>query len=431
MNNKIDFLRLPNTPGVYIMRDSAAKIIYIGKAKALRKRVASYFKNSPDMKTAGIISSLRHIDYILCASERDSLILERQLIHKYKPYYNSMWRDDKSYPQLKLTREDFPRLILTRKTLNDGSEYFGPYPNTAQMRSLVKWLRRIFMWRPCKLDFSENSLPAEHKIKSCLYLHTGRCPAPCAGKVTAKEYAANISKLKLFLKGKYRNLISLWKKEMQVASRNSEFEKAAELRDSVNALETMGQKVTFREIHAGDIAESLKTTSVLEEMKEKLNLPKLPVIIECFDISNTSGTDPVGSMSRFQNGVPDKNGYRKFKIRTITGIDDTAMIREIVFRRYKRLKEEQKQYPDLILIDGGPGQLNAAAQALDSLRTKIPVVSLAKQNEEIFSPGHSAPLKLERDSGVLHILQHVRDEAHRFAVTYHKLRRKKRMETQS
>lgn len=426
MNANLNISRLPNTPGVYIMRDSAARIIYIGKAVALRKRVASYFKNSPDMKTAGIISSLRHIDYILCASERDALVLERQLIKKYQPHYNSMWKDDKSYPWIKMTvKDDFPRVFLTRRKINDGSEYFGPYPNSGQVSSLMKWMQRVFKWRPCKIEISEGALPPPHKVKSCLYLHSGRCPGPCVGKITSKEYKYGLSKVKLFLSGRYKNLITAWKKDMAKASRGLDYELAAELRNRIGALESMSQRVTFREMSSGDISAPLKTTSALEELKYRLGLVQLPVTIETFDISNISGTDSVGSMVRFLNGAPDKSNYRKFRIKTVEGSDDFSSIREVVFRRYRRLKEEGERLPDLILIDGGPGQLAFARQALDALKLKASLVSLAKKEETIHFTDGREPLVLPRNSAALHILQAARDEAHRFAVSYHRMKREK------
>jgi excinuclease ABC subunit C len=431
MNNKINIKLLPHAPGVYIMRDTAAKIIYIGKANDLRKRVSSYFKGIPDFKTRGIINSLRHIDFILRKSERDALILERELIRNYQPHYNAMWRDDKSYPMLKLTlKEDFPRLLITRRKVKDGSEYFGPYPNATALNSLVKWMQKIFRWRTCKLEISKNKLPPERKVKTCLYLHTGRCPGPCVGKITPEEYRRNILGVKLFLRGRYKNLIKHWEKEMKEASAELKYEKAAELRNRIAALESINEKVTFKEVKPEDLSGPLGITSDLEELKEKLGLPKLPAVMECFDISNISGTDSVGSMVRFQNAEPDKTNYRRFKIKGVQGTDDFAMINEVVSRRYSRLKQQDGQMPDLVVIDGGKGQLAAASSALSDLKLKIPLISLAKREEEIFVPGKSESVRLPRDSRGLQILQHLRNEAHRFAISFHRLRRKKRMQTQ-
>ncbi|MBN1621344.1 MAG: excinuclease ABC subunit UvrC, partial [Endomicrobiales bacterium] len=416
MNLKERIKNIPNKPGVYIMRDATAKIIYIGKAIRLRNRINSYFRNDGTSKNSAILSSLRHIDFILAASESEALVLENQLIKEYQPYYNVMWRDDKSYPYLKLTiKEDFPRLFLTRKKINDGNQYFGPYPQSGQISYLLKWLQKTFKWRPCRLDFQYVSLPRENKIKSCLYLQTDKCYAPCLGKITPKEYKRNLNGLSLFLRGRYKYLAKIWEKEMRQASKNLKFEKASELRNRIQALNQIHEKITIREITPGDLTLSLNTTKTLEELKNVLSLLNWPSIIEGFDISNISGYEPVGSMVRFHNGKPDKNNYRKFKIKTVQGINDTAMIKEVVYRRYNRLKNESKELPDLILIDGGKGQLSSASLSLNNLKLDIPIISLAKKEEEIFMPGKNKPLKLPKDSSALHLLQKIRDEAHRFA----------------
>lgn len=417
---------MPSSPGVYLMKDYAGKIIYIGKAKNLKKRVASYFRSDVEPKVVAITSSLRHIDYLLASSESEALIIERQLINQLQPYFNSMWRDDKSYPYLKLTlKEDFPRLFFTRKLIKDRSEYFGPYPHVFQIKKLIKWLQRMFKFRPCAINFAEQNLPKIEKVKSCLYYHTNRCPAPCLGKISSKEYKKQIRGLALFLRGKYRQLEKNWEKEMAEASRQMDYEKAAELRDRLTAIQSMDEKVTVREIGPQDLPRSLDYTAKLEELKNALGLSRWPIAIEGFDISNISGTEAVGSMVRFLNGRPDKDNYRKFKIKTVSGIDDFAMIKEVVYRRYKYLRDENISFPDLIFVDGGKGQLSAALEAVGSLKLKIPVVSLAKKEEEIFIPGSKNPLDLPRDSKALQLLQAIRDEAHRFAVSFHHLRRKK------
>lgn len=240
---------LPTSPGVYLMKDYSGKIIYIGKAKNLKKRVASYFRSDVEPKVVAIISSLRHIDYLLASSESEALIIERQLINQFQPYFNSMWRDDKSYPYLKLTiKEDFPRLFFTRKVVKDGSEYFGPYPHVFQIKKLIKWLQGMFKFRLCAISFAEQSLPKPEKVKSCLYYHTRKCPAPCLGKITSKDYKEQIKSLSMFLKGKYRQLEKIWKKDMDKASRDMDYEKAGEIRDRLIAINSMDEKVTVREI---------------------------------------------------------------------------------------------------------------------------------------------------------------------------------------
>lgn len=445
-----DFLKdrikgMPSSPGVYLMKDASGKIIYIGKAKDLKKRVASYFRSDVEPKVVAIISSLRHIDYLLASSEREALLIERQLINRLQPYFNSMWRDDKSYPYLKLTvKEDFPRLVLTRKLIKDGSEYFGAYPHVFQIKKLVKWLQRMFKFRPCSLSFTEKELPKEEKVRSCLYYHTQRCAAPCLGKISSKDYKEQIKGLSLFLRGRYRQLEKSWQKEMAEASKHMDYEKAADLRDRLTAIQSMDEKVTVSQIGPEDLPRSLDFTAKLEELKEVLGLSKWPITIEGFDISNISGTESVGSMVRFLNGQPDKNNYRKYKIKTVAGINDFSMIKEVVYRRYRpfdsaqggpkttrvkggHLKDRKIPLPDLVLIDGGKGQLSAALEALNSLRLKLPVVSLAKKEEEIFIPQGKTPIKLPRDSKALQLLQSIRDEAHRFAVSFHHLRRRKGM----
>jgi excinuclease ABC subunit C len=427
---KLNIKNIPTSPGVYLMRDAAARIIYIGKASNLRNRITSYFRNDGTYKTNALINSLRHIDFILAASDREAMILEDRLIKAHQPYYNVMLKDGKTYPYLKLTYEDFPRLVFTRRVLKDGGEYFGPYPHVYEMKKIFYWLRHLFQWRYCKHEFSEAKLPKLEKVKSCLYLHTNRCPAPCVGKISSRDYKKQINEISLFLNGKYKSLVKTWEKEMRLASKNMDFEKAKALRDRISALEISNEKVTMREISEQDMVSSFTTNKTLEELKNVLGLSKWPMIIEGFDISNISGTDSVASMVRFHNGKPDKSGYRKFKIRTITGPDDPRMIAETVYRRYRRLKEEKAEMPDLVLIDGGKTQLNAAQKSLEDLKLQLPLISLAKREEEIFTKDSSDPIKLPKDSKPLHLLQAVRDEAHRFAVAYHHKRRQIRLKIQ-
>jgi len=416
----------PSVPGVYLMRDPAGAIIYIGKAINLKRRIYSYFRNNNGRKEAAIASALHTIDYVLAVSEREALILERQLINKFKPFFNSMWKDDKSYPFIKLTsKEDFPRLILTRKKISDGSEYFGPYPHVMQIKTLLRWLTRIFKLRPCRLDIRSDKMPPERKVKSCLYLHTGKCAGPCLGKIPSEVYKSNTKAVGLFLRAKFVDLKNSWEKEMAAASRNMQYERAAELRDRLGALGQMQEKVIVRELQPEDLSFALKNTDALKELKDKLSLAKWPIVVEGFDISNISGTLAVGSMVCFRNGQPDKSCYRKFKIKTVAGPDDYAMLQEVVYRRYKRVLDEKGKLPDLVLIDGGKGQLSAALEIMGKLDIKnVPLASIAKREEEIFLPGRPGSVKLPRESPALHLLQQVRDEAHRFALSYHHKRRK-------
>ncbi|MCL2145384.1 MAG: excinuclease ABC subunit UvrC [Endomicrobia bacterium] len=417
---------IPKLPGVYIMRDGVANIIYIGKAISLKDRISSYFRADSDSKAAAIISAMRKIEYILCASENEALIVERQLINKVKPYFNAMWKDDKSYPYIKLTvNEDFPRLIITRKKLKDGALYFGPYPQAFYIKKLVRWLIKLFKIRPCKLEFSQEKLPDEKKVKSCIYFHTEMCPAPCLGKISPAQYKEKIKDIELFLNGKFKKLEDEWESQMYALSAATEFEQAKDARDRLFAIRSMSERVMISEITQEDIQKSVERSDSINELKQVLGMKHMPAIIEGFDNSNIQGTDAVSSMVRFLNGLPDKKNYRRFKIKTVTGADDFATMREVVFRRYSGLIRKNEKMPDLVLIDGGKGQLSAAMSALEELQLKLPIAALAEKNEEIYLPQKDKPLVLSRHSQALRLLQSVRNEAHRFALNYHRKLREK------
>ncbi|MDR1418408.1 MAG: excinuclease ABC subunit UvrC [Endomicrobium sp.] len=417
---------IPKLPGVYIMKDALGNIIYIGKAKSLKDRLSSYFNADIDSKATTIITAMRKIDYILCASEREALIIERDLINKVKPYFNSMWKDDKSYPYIKFSiNEDFPRLILTRKKLKDSALYFGPYPQLLYIKKFIRWLVKLFKVRPCRLALSQDCLPEEKKVKSCIYYHTQMCYAPCLGKISSKDYKSKIKNVELFLNGKFKKLETDLRKEMSNLSASMLYEEAKEIRDRLYAINSMAQRVMISEISKDEITESVQRADSISELKKILHLPKLPAIIEGFDNSNIQGKNAVASMVRFHNALADKKNYRRFKIKTVIGADDFATMREVVFRRYSSLIRKNEVLPDLILIDGGKGQLNAALSALEELQLKITILSLAKKNEEIFLPNKDKALILSKHSLALRLLQSVRDEAHRFAVSYHRKLREK------
>jgi len=420
--------QIPKLPGVYIMRDVIGGIIYIGKAKSLKDRISSYFNADINSKAAAIIAAMRKIDYILCVSEREALIVERQLINKIKPHFNSMWKDDKAYPYIKFSiSEDFPRLAFTRKKIRDSSLYFGPYPQVFYVKKLVRWLVKLFRIRPCKMDLSEDSLPEEKDVKSCLYYHTGMCAAPCLGRITSEDYREKIKSVELFLNGRFKKLEEEWRSQMFDLSMDMRYEEAKEIRDRLYALESMSERVMITEITQDEITRSIQRADSINELKNVLRLKRPPAVIEGFDNSNIQGANAVASMVRFQNGLADKKNYRRFKIKTVIGADDFMSMREVVFRRYSSLIRKNEKMPDLILIDGGKGQLGAALNALEDLNSQIPVVSLAKKNEEIFLPNRDKPLILSRHSAALKLLQSVRDEAHRFAVTYHRRLRAKEL----
>jgi len=430
----MDLSAIPHSPGVYLMRDRTGHILYIGKARDLAKRVASYFAKRSDetAKVAALVASIHHIDYLPAESEREALIIEQNLIRRLQPYFNTMWKDDKTYPHVKLTwKEDFPRIFLTRKIVRDGSKYFGPYPNVTPIKRLLRylWKQHMFPLRPCRYEFSDkNPLPLE-KAKQCLYYHTKECPAPCVGRISKTDYRQIAKEAGLFFRGNFGPLEIAWQKEMKEASTAQNYERAAQLRDNLEALGHMNERVTVHQIDLSDVTDRVDRSRAITALQKALNLKIPPIRIECFDISHFQGTETVASMVAFERGEPKKEDYRKFKIRTVRGIDDFASMGEVVGRRYRRLRDENRKLPDLVLIDGGKGQLQAAQKAirqvLDSAR--IPAMaSLAKREEELFLPDHEHSVRLPLDSPAMHLVQHVRDEAHRFAITFHRQRRAKR-----
>lgn len=431
MNHTSILPHLPHRPGVYLMRDNASRIIYIGKARDLKKRVSSYFsKKDHDGKTQALVGEIRHIDYVPTASEREALVLERRLIQRHKPIFNIMWKDDKSYPYLVLTYgEDFPRVYLTRKkTKIKGAIYFGPYPSVRSVRKLLRWIwrRKLIPLRPCKFDFDEKNLPDYKKVKSCLYLHTEECPAPCVGKISSLKYKKIAKRAKWLFEGKVEKLIKQWETQMRSHSRRKEYEKAAVARDLINTVHHMQEPVTFREMDEKMLQGRIQGSRAVQDLRIALKLSKSPERIECFDISHIQGSNIVASMVSFYAGRPDKTQYRRYVIKSVEGVDDFKSMAEVVGRRYRRLRNEKAVLPDLVLIDGGKGQLSAAMKALKNEdMDHIPVAALAKAEEEIFLPNQPKSIKLPLDSAALLLLRHIRDEAHRFAINFHRLRRGK------
>lgn len=429
----MDLSSIPHSPGVYLMRDRTASIIYVGKAKDLYKRVSTYFLDKDhEPKVAAMVALVSHLDYIPTASEREALVMERELIHKLQPHFNIMWRDDKSFPWVKVSMgEDYPRLFITRRRLRDKGSYFGPYPNTRQVRGLLRylWRARFFPLRPCHYEFSEANPLDPAIIKGCLYYHTRECPAPCAKRISKDDYRRIAHEAELFFQGRYKPLIQEWENEMRQAAANRDYERAAELRDHVGALQHMNERMTFREIRWEDVSQRMGRSRAITDLQSALQLKKPPVRIECFDISHIQGAETVASCVVFEHGRPLKSDYRKFIIRSVAGIDDFASMGEVVGRRYRRLRDEKRALPDLVLIDGGKGQLSAAVAAIEQQlgKARPPVASLAKQQEELFLPTSSESIRLAKDSPALHLVQAVRDEAHRFAITFHRSRRSKKM----
>jgi len=520
MTFQISKITIPTNPGIYLMKDSGQKIIYIGKAKNLKNRVKSYFLKNQNYKTQKLVENISDIEFILTDNESEAFLLESNMIKKYRPKFNIELKDQQRYTYLRISDEKYPRLLVTRRT-RDGKflgkgKTFGPFTQGSSKLLTIGTLRKAFQIRICK------TLPK----KVCLEYHLGNCEGPCEFKDAQERYPKHVSALEEVLKGKNQTKIFTKKleKEMHQAAKIQQFERAKDIRDTLIRLESLQTRqkmeyvknsdeeyfgigikeqsatvMNFRMIngvirdsdkfffdlvgdnsfsnflyqyysthkipkfilvsvlpdnqkllesllseHAGFTVKILKPSKGkkrdivnlilkniklihskggepgLVELKEILNLPEIPNVIECFDISNHGIDFAVGSMSRFVDGKPNKSGYRKFKIKTVTGRDDFAMIGEVIKRRYYRLLEEHSELPDLILIDGGKGQLNAAMKSLESLGLKLPCISLAKENEEVYIPKNKNPIIISKHKPSLKILQHARDESHRFGVTYNR-----------
>ena len=397
---------LPLTSGVYLMKDARGEVIYAGKAVCLRERVRSYFRKKKAMsKTGFLVEEIAYIDCIQTFSEAEALILEASLIKKYQPKYNVDLRDDKTYPLIEVTGDTYPKIVVVRpRKKNPRSAYYGPYINPKLVREALTIIRKIFHYRACE----------PFPNKECLDAHIGLCDAPCIKNITAREYKKNIRRVRLILEGKKDQLYRSLQKEMERCARERKFETAAKLRDQIRAIGAL---------YSG--TKDINYYKEAEQLHRVLYLPRRPDRLEAFDISNIMGNQSVGSMVSFLNGKPDKSNYRRFRIKDVEGIDDFKMIAEVVRRRYSRLKREGALFPDLIVIDGGKGHLSAACEELKVLEVSVPIISLAKREEEIFLPGKRKPVILSKDSLGLKLLQRLRDEAHRFAVAYHRKLRTK------
>ena len=510
----IDLAAIPHTPGCYLFSDAGGTILYVGKAKDLRKRVTSYFqKNDHDRKTKNLVALIASVDLMVTHTETEALLLENNLIKKHQPKYNIDLKDAKRYAYIEITREPFPRIGIARQTRSEAADYFGPFVSAAERDAILRVIKRVFFLRSCR------KLPG----RACLRYHLASCSGPCVGAVSAEDYRVQVDRVSALLRGKSSELLDQLRAEMAAYSGRQEFEKALVLRNQIAAIERLGERQQVERPKeadqdviaytiAGDrvylmvfsvekgllsgkqeysfdyhddffeeflvlyyadrtppqelvipcevgsglagylserkgrsvqvtvpkIGEKKKLIELVEKnitlafMKNELKVQDLqaslglehsPEVIECFDISHLSGTSMVGSMVQFRNGAPDKKNYRRFKIRTVVGVDDFASIAEIVKRRYQRLIEEKMLFPDLIIVDGGKGQLAAAFGALEGLRLSIPVIALAKREEEVYLPGEMLPLRLDEKGMALHFLQEIRDEAHRFAIAYNRLLR--------
>jgi excinuclease ABC subunit C len=533
---EIQIKSLPEVAGVYQYFDKDEKIIYIGKAKNLKKRVNSYFTKTHDnRKTSLLVKNIVRVEHIVVSSEMDALLLENNLIKKYKPRYNILLKDDKTYPWICIKKEPFPRVFFTRRVIKDGSEYFGPFTSMKTIRSLMDLIRSLYPLRSCKYDLSKEKIKAK-KYKVCLEFHIGNCLAPCIGKVDPSKYDSNIRAIRDIIKGNFKSALHELRNEMNAHAVAMEFEKAQWIKEKIGNLENYQAKSTvvnhkinhvdvfsvisdesygyinyiqvsfgaivrshtleikkkldesdarllqlgiveIRQLFAStsttvflsenvSLGETLKVEvpqqgdkrklvemslrnakyfrmerfkqikivdpdrhvrRVMEQMKKDLRLPNAPYHIECFDNSNIQGSNPVAACVVFKDGKPSKKEYRHYNIKTVTGPDDFASMEEVVYRRYKRLQEEASPLPQLIVIDGGKGQLSSAVKSLDllGLRGKIAILGIAKRLEEIYFPGDSIPLYLDKKSETLKILQRARDEAHRFGITFHRNKRSK------
>ena len=419
--------RLPHKPGVYLMRDRFGTVIYVGKARALRKRVTQYFhpsrRHSWDLKLAALIEAIEDFDVHIVKSEPEALLLEGKLIKEFKPRYNVSFRDDKNFLLIKVNLNDpIPRFALTRVRQQDGAKYFGPFVSSGACRRTITMLRKKFNLRGCR-----PLKPTERDYKHCLYGHLQHCSAPCVDKVTLDVYRQQVAKACDYLEGQAGEWEKELETEMQKAAESLDYEKAARYRDMISDLrETTRRSRKFTRMPV-KLPGAIDTGRDLITLAQALNLAAPPGRIEGFDISNISGTFMVASMVSFLDGKPDRARYRRFRMKSVVAQDDFACMAETVRRRYSRLKRESRPMPDLILIDGGKGQLGMACRELAKLGLEhVPVIGLAKEFEEIYQPGERTPLRLGLDSGALKLLQRVRDESHRFANTYNaELRLKK------
>ncbi|OHB68182.1 MAG: hypothetical protein A2Y77_13570 [Planctomycetes bacterium RBG_13_62_9] len=435
----------PAAPGVYFMKGADEVVLYIGKAKNLRSRVASYFQPSSNLEASRgphiveMVAKVRSIDYLETESEVDAMLKEARLIKDIRPPYNMDLMDDKTFPYLEITiRDDFPGVYITRKPQHSGTRLFGPFASAGDLREVLVEMQKIFRFRTCSLEIRQDD-PKRPFLRPCLLYHIKQCAAPCGARISKAEYRKSIRDLIRFLRSKRSVVLRELRGQMEEAARNFEYEKAAMLRDRIRLVESLDDRGTpdehvQPEVFAADPAEALV------KLRDILQTPNQVRIIEGIDIANISGAEAVGSLVKFIDGRPFKSGYRRFRIRSVKGIDDYAMIAEVVRRRYKYALRGEELWPDLILIDGGLGHLHAAEAAfkqmiaeatahgesdVDVPHTKI--ASIAKREEDIYLQGSPQPLKLPAHSPVRKLLQYVRDEAHRFAQHYHHILRDKKM----
>lgn len=417
----------PSTPGVYLMKDSAGRVIYVGKAKNLRSRASSYFLKAAqeETRTAHWVEEIADADFIECESEVDALLVESRLIKDIQPKHNRELKDDKTFPYLMITtHEDFPRVEVTREPKDRGVKLYGPFTSVGALRGAVQVLQRIFKFRTCSLDIEQDD-ERWRWFRPCLLASIDQCTAPCNLRISKDEYRRDIHRLQMFLDGKKQALLKQMRGEMLAASEARNYEAAARLRDEIKLLESLDKRGDL-EKHAQPEVFYIDPKKGLRGLRKVLSLASIPRTIEGIDIAHLGGGETVASVVQFLDGLPFKPGYRRYKIRNVTGVDDFRSIHEVVGRRYRRLADDGSVFPDIVLIDGGKGQLNAALAAFAEQKITPPtILSLAKREEEIYLPGAAEGLRLSRHAYALRLLQYVRDEAHRFAQHYHHILRRK------
>ena len=422
----------PKSPGVYFMKDAHGRVLYVGKAKDLRSRVSSYFQPSADLlntrgpEIARMATMVVDIDFLDCDTEVDAVLKESRLIKDIIPPFNVQFKDDKTFPYLEITTsDDFPGVYVTRTPRLKGSKLYGPFSSASSLRDALNALQKVFKYRTCELEIREDD-ESRRFFRPCLLHAINQCTAPCAALISKEDYKRDIGRLKKFMASKRSVVLRQMKKEMAAAAQGQEYEEAARLRDRIKAIKSLAL--------SGDVAEDVQPEVFyvdprkgLEKLADLLGMESPPRCVEGIDIANLMGDETVGSLVCFIDGKPFKNGYRRFQIKTVQGTDDYASIREVVTRRYRYAGDGEELYPDVILIDGGLGQLHAALKAFSDMDIHPPmVISLAKRMEEVYIQARSTPVRLSRNNEALRILQQVRDEAHRFAQHYHHILRRKK-----
>lgn len=422
--------QFPTTPGVYLMKDSQGRLLYVGKAKNLRNRASHYFTKAAaeDARTADLVPLIADIDFLPAESEVDALLMEARLVKDVQPRFNIELKDNKTFPYLQIRiREEYPRVEFTRSPRRRGVKLYGPFTSAKSLRYAMQVLQRIFQFRTCSLDITEAD-PRWRWFRPCLLHSIRQCTAPCNFRVSKEDYRKQIRSLRLVLEGKKERLLAEMERDMLAASAGLQFEKAARLRDDIDALRKLGQRGDVQRDVQPEVF-SVDPKKGMVGLRKVLGLAQTPRTIEGVDIAHLGGSDTVASLVTFIDGLPFKPGYRRYRIKSVEGVDDFASIREVVTRRFKRLSQSEEVFPDILLIDGGKGQLNAALDAFRMLHIEPPcLISLAKREEEVYRPGEEEPLRLSRHAAALRLLQYVRDEAHRFAQHYHHILRRKKLE---